>query len=463
MDKDDKKLILKYVGLLLSTFMISVLVFLRVFIVPLVIFTVIFSWTPYEVCMVIFLLYFIPQAKKEVWDNYKEEKNELEKERIRLERHESLPTTKVERALQLQPIQSMEALKGIAKDVFESRNYKNEFSSLSISKQINLQPLESRVDNNDRLKLVEKEFAHIQSYSPSHFSNGMSYIRDMLGRDAIQGVPISPIKEILSKMGITPSSISPMSTDVERYQRIYQEALAYLEKEVAIMGAGIGGENRVNEELDMYKGFWKHIPNVRFEVNGQSVESDNIIVSTRGIFTIEVKNYSPKGSYALKITKDGQWIKVFPNGNEEPTNNVTSQMNRHIAFKQLLINQEWEKSYGKTSSPFFFEPIFVIANDTIRIQNDTDLPIMRISQIYHHIMKKPEILTQEQVERLAHIIKINMLPAKKYELKHYESVLEKAYHDILLRESTANQVVSAIDEYVNRGKEELIRLKDNMK
>ena len=90
---------------------------------------------------------------------------------------------------------------------------------------------------------------------------------------------------------------------------------------------------------------------------------------------------------------------------------VASQMNRHIAYKQRLINQEYKKNYGKTSS-FGLHPIFVIANDKVRIENDSELPIMRISNIYHYMMKFPDILKDEQVIQIANIVRANSLPAK---------------------------------------------------
>jgi ribosomal protein L27 len=104
----------------------------------------------------------------------------------------------------------------------------------------------------------------------------------------------------------------------------------------------------------MYKNVWNHLSNIRFEVDGQSVESDNIIICTRGIYTIEVKNYGSKGNYSIQITKDGQWIKVSPNGKSEAKKDVTTQMNRHIAYKQNKVNSLWDGLHGKRTSPFFF-------------------------------------------------------------------------------------------------------------
>ena len=64
----------------------------------------------------------------------------------------------------------------------------------------------------------------------------------------------------------------------------------YKEK-MAVIGAGNRGEKRVNDELDQFDGFSRYMSNLRLEVNGQSIETDNVLFSTKGIFLFEVKTF----------------------------------------------------------------------------------------------------------------------------------------------------------------------------
>ena len=192
---------------------------------------------------------------------------------------------------------------------------------------------EIKVNNDERLSLIKKELNLIKNYNPNRIVTKLRTYADLIEKDKLNGIPFEPIEPILKKRAIDKETIHNKLREVMIVQNIYHNAVKELEADEGIMGAGLTGEKNVNKELDMYKDMFVNIPNVRFEVDGQTVESDNILISKKGIFTVEVKNFSPKGNYGLHITKDGQWLKVLENGRTEPMKDVASQMNRHIAYK----------------------------------------------------------------------------------------------------------------------------------
>lgn len=209
----------------------------------------------------------------------------------------------------------------------------------------------------------------------------------------------------------------------ELYPSVVDNSKSVIEIEQAIINAGLTGERRLQEELDMYSDVLKVLYNVRLDVDGNSVESDAIIVSTKGVFTIEAKNFSATGSYSIRITKDGQWRKVFPNGNEEPMKNVVSQANRHVAYKQRFINNLLkEKGYETDYLPV--QSIIVIANDTIRIENESDFPIIRISQVYNYIQKLPDSMSKELIDVITNLFEEHKLESLAFPHRCYEKELE---------------------------------------
>lgn len=195
-----------------------------------------------------------------------------------------------------------------------------------------------------------------------------------------------------------------------------------VDKELRIISAGLIGEERVQNELEVYNDVFKSLFNVRLEVEGNSVESDALIFSKKGVFTLEIKNFGSSGSYEIKVTKDGQWLKVFPNGNEEPMKDVASQSNRHVGYKQKFINQKL-KDAGVDLDYVFIDPIIVIANDNVKVNNESENVILRASQIYNYIKNKNDIITEEQAQILFSLFKENMLEPKKYPYEDFEKGL----------------------------------------
>ena len=191
---------------------------------------------------------------------------------------------------------------------------------------------------------------------------------------------------------------------------------------------GLQGEERVSKELKLYDDILLTIPNTRFEVEGISVETDHFVLSPFGLFSIEVKNLGSSGKYSIIIEKDGRWLKKFPNGKTEiMENNITSQTYRHIALKQKLINGELKKRRKKDDLEFEeylqIYPMIVIANDIVEIENYSDVPVLRVSNIYHHISKHSKHLSKDILNQVKDIIHSNTLAPKRYPMEDMEDYI----------------------------------------
>jgi uncharacterized protein YozE (UPF0346 family) len=212
------------------------------------------------------------------------------------------------------------------------------------------------------------------------------------------------------------------NTDIlHRFYSYLEEKSNMYSMEHYSISVGLEGEKKVNEELSLYDDMLVNMPNVRFEVQGLSVETDNFVISPFGIFAIEVKNLGSSGNFKIKIEKDGRWVKIFRNSSEV-MKNVTSQTYRHIGLNQKLINQELKKlGY---SDYIQIKPLIVMANENVEIINESDVPIVRISNIYHHISKFPKELDEDIIFATKKIVEDNMLPSKKYEIEDISNYIK---------------------------------------
>lgn len=164
--------------------------------------------------------------------------------------------------------------------------------------------------------------------------------------------------------------------------------------EMAVKGAakqsynariGIRGEHSVDRELDLYRDKLLNLSNIRLIVEGNTVESDNLVLSERGIFCIEVKNFGVgHGGGTIKISKDGLWTRYSAEGDVMEVDDITSQTYRHIGLTQRFLNEELKRQ-GIKLSYLNINPIIVFVNPAIKIDNQSDVPVLRLSSIYHHI------------------------------------------------------------------------------
>lgn len=178
----------------------------------------------------------------------------------------------------------------------------------------------------------------------------------------------------------------------------------------------------------------------------QSIEMDAIIISTRGLFVLEVKNYASEGQYEIIINKDGRWSAKYSDKTVEMSN-ANEQNNRHIMYLNKYINN---KLNLRDEEYIHANGVTVISNNKVNIKNESDLQVvLRPSDIYNYINSYPVIWKYDKVKQIADVIEEgNCTQEKKFkvidihhELKHNlhqfelylinRKKLEKEYNDII--------------------------------
>lgn len=199
-----------------------------------------------------------------------------------------------------------------------------------------------------------------------------------------------------------------------------------IETLMKVANRGKEGEDTVNNYLKQYDVEFTNLPNIRLEIDGNSIENDNILITRHGIFVIEVKNLSPEGKYSIEIEKNGRWLKHFPNNKQEIIDmDATKQNDRHIAYLNKFINRELGRG---VDDYIHVNGVVAIANDKIDIDDKSDQHVYRFTGIYRHIIKHPIIFTQKEMEKIEKIILANNLPPKKYPMVDF---IKEIDHNVL--------------------------------
>ncbi|NLK29147.1 MAG: NERD domain-containing protein [Clostridiales bacterium] len=281
------------------------------------------------------------------------------------------------------------------------------------------------VNNDDRKKYLNELQEFLKTNYKVDFSNMNALIHPFINllneiQDLNKKLSTKVHVDILDDLHIKSNLVNNINI-LQQYHNYFLEKSDMYSLDQFSTGVGLDGENKVNEELALYDDLLLNIPNVRFEVEGNSVETDNLVISPFGVFAIEVKNLGSSGKFKIKIEKDGRWVKIY-NNSSEPMQNVTSQTYRHIGLKQKLINQELKKlGYHDY---LHIKPLIVMANDNVEIINECDVPVVRISNIYHYISKFPKELDEKMITSIKSIVEENMLPPKKYEIEDMSTYIE---------------------------------------
>ena len=102
---------------------------------------------------------------------------------------------------------------------------------------------------------------------------------------------------------------------------------------------GTHGEYLLYERLQFLEQYgWKFLFNVYIpKRDGQTTEIDLLLISPKGIFVIESKNYS---GWVLGDENETSWTQAFPNGERYEFYNPIKQNNGHIYHLKTFLNRD---------------------------------------------------------------------------------------------------------------------------
>ncbi|WP_195972666.1 nuclease-related domain-containing protein [Clostridium thermobutyricum] len=209
--------------------------------------------------------------------------------------------------------------------------------------------------------------------------------------------------------------------------------------ELKILSLGMGGEELVNKIINTHK-YIENLPNLIIKDNdGQRVECDNILITDKGIFILEVKNYGSSGNFTLKIDTSGRWERIYKS-KAYVMDSPVAQNSRHIGIiKNILFD-------NNISVPVY--GIIVISNDTVDIINNSNSIVVRAGSLMDTInnLKGEVLLNIDERKNIYNLFNSMREEEVKHSFKNYN-----LYNDYL------NDILSLIN-LNNEYRENVVKL-----
>lgn len=224
------------------------------------------------------------------------------------------------------------------------------------------------------------------------------------------------------------SNFGGMKLQIDNFRWNYSLLMNYYEeyrKNYNIIKLGLDGEDRVNSELKKWTGFIDNLSNINLQYGDWRFECDNIILSTYGIFVLEVKNIGANGKMVLQQEENGRWHKIHVNNKGKRNDEIMqkspcAQNDEHVAY----LNQFLREKLNKNITNIF--GIVVIANNNVELDiKGRGQAVVREYKIMDEIryQHNPNALTQEELEQIKKVILEHNMPSKKYKMKPYADIL----------------------------------------
>lgn len=198
--------------------------------------------------------------------------------------------------------------------------------------------------------------------------------------------------------------------------RSNRETQSELSKQFVGVLKGKDGERTVSKYLeDNNPGDWIIMDNAvlpNLLDGSKTSENDFIVISSNGVFSIEVKNYM-KGS--IFISNDG----TVQTGHDDNDVNIIDQCNNHAVNIERILKSKIkdEDILRKLSVGKLVKGVIVVSNNEVEIKNDSTYPIYRLSLLRNFLLNDGEqkLLTEKQKTDIRDLLQDCLLPARKFE------------------------------------------------
>lgn len=337
----------------------------------------------------------------------------------------------------------MNRVEQIFKQVFS----KHEKDFNKIDPNLNFESLESQSYTKPKIKMLDLDEKHVFFKEKLEKTIALnSQLENIYSKNINAPLLERLLDETLSqKMGIPFHHTYYFNHYLNELKNFNASVINKYSNDFNAIDLGVEGEKRMDKELlsFSYNNEFKFLKNVVLKFEGKSFETDFLIFSKYGIFSIEVKNIGENGNFGIRITNDGQWLKVLNNGNTVPMSDISSQVNFHTSMTEKMLHQ-----YKKEKNVVLPEvkPAIIIANNNVMIDNQARLPVFRISQFIHELKSNPITMDENTQTDLYEWFQQFIIPAKKYEAEDFVENIEKSYQNFIQLNDNHSLLVRIVDE-----------------
>lgn len=195
------------------------------------------------------------------------------------------------------------------------------------------------------------------------------------------------IEEFKSKgLDIIPH-IPKIFDDAVNYQNEYSKAKKNTEKKYQHVCRTIEKRKLVNKELERLKKDITKLSSVKYMIDeSMSVTFDNIVITENGIFCIYIKYLDKPNIEKVYIGEDEKWTGELENGEKYYIEPIDGQFFKNIQRFQKLVNEKLKAKYNDSTIPYLMiYPIVIVTEDNLIIENESTVPIKKLSNLFNHI------------------------------------------------------------------------------
>lgn len=243
----------------------------------------------------------------------------------------------------------------------------------------------------------------------------------------------------------------------QRYDKII-EITDRITKEKEILEAGRRGEIEIQNDVKLFSDKIKMLYNCHFIAADIDVEIDMIIVSTKGIFCIEVKNWGEDAELTEKGYLKSKRKNIDVAGRLRRHQHCLRRMLETVVDNELVIKPIllWQNNKSKIDDKFGKVPIcykntleeIIFKGDDIFSNNEIELIYTKLKDSLREERKYDTLIDKKFIEDLEYLLtktfKQELEQQKEIRERRYKKLQEKKNHPFIYTTKNIGKAIGAV-------------------
>lgn len=181
-------------------------------------------------------------------------------------------------------------------------------------------------------------------------------------------------------------NMQKIMNDAVTFQKEFNQRKKEVEKKYHFFCTIEKERKKVNKELERFKENVIKLSGVKYVIDEKTIKFDNVIITENGIFCVIIKDLNQQNIEQVFVSEDEKWTVELENGERYHVDPIDGEYHKNIEMFQKMLNQRLKERYQDEDTPYLMiYPLIVLTEENIFIENESTIPIKKISSLFNHI------------------------------------------------------------------------------
>ena len=189
----------------------------------------------------------------------------------------------------------------------------------------------------------------------------------------------------------------------------------------------------LQEAISLFEKQAINLSMVTLSMDDETIAFDNILITNRGIFIIDIRTFDTSLPFEFIIDRDGSWLKrIYVDDNQTRFETLDAQApyenTRNLLRVEKLINQELNHPLDQYME---VKHIVIVANEDLRIENRSNQTIIKVGELIPSLRSHPITLSEERMKQIEEILLGKQISSVSYPIPNYRKAIIDQLDDLL--------------------------------